>query len=156
MATQLEESGTFFLFPPHHRLFAVFDDPVAGARVTEELRARGDGDDVWTFFGEKGIRSLDAHVLHHGVPVGVVRFVQRLLTSDCEYCDGLGAALRAGAMVIAVRVGQERVDEVSQQLRQQGGHSLAYGQHLDFVPVQGAGHAVGFFSPVRHESPGEA
>lgn len=144
--SQLEESGTFFVLPPHHRLFAVFDDPVAGAEIAETLRAERAADDVWTFFGNKGIQSLDPGIGHHGVPVGIVRVVQRLLTNDCEYCDGLATALRHGAMVLAARVGSDEADALSERLAQYGGHTFAYGEHWNFVPLADAGHSIGFFA----------
>lgn len=137
-----EMGRTYFLLPPHHRLFAVVDDPAVGTEVAQELRTGGTTDDVWTFFGEEGIRSLEPGILHHGLPVAVVRTVQRLLTSDCEYCDGLCEALERGAMVLAVRVGKEDVDSMSERLRRAGAHSLAYGEHWNFLPVAGAGHTV--------------
>lgn len=148
---QVEESGTFFVLPPHHRLFAVFNDPAAGNEVVEELRAQGAADDVWTFYGHKGIESLDSRVGRHGVPVGIVRVVQRALTNDCEYCDGLSEALRHGAMVIAVRIGEDDVEALSERLGRRGAHSFAYGAHLNFVPVDYAGHVVGYFSTDEEE-----
>lgn len=143
-STQMQESGTFFVLPPHHRLFAVFDDPVAGSAVAAELRAEARAGDVWTFFGDKGIQSLDPHAGHHGVAVAVVRVVQRFFTNDCEYCEGLSSALRQGAMVLAAPVGEDRVEEVSKRLSQRGGHNFAYGEHWDFVPLGSAAHAIGF------------
>ena len=143
---QPEDSGTFFILPPHHRLFAVFDDPAVGNEVAAELRDEGVAEDVWTFFGDKGLQSLDPSVGHHGVPVAIVRVMQRLMTNDCEYCDALSTALRHGAMVLAARVGEDRVGELSERLSQRGGHSFAYGAHWNFVPLGGAGHAIGFFS----------
>lgn len=154
--SQLEESGTFFVLPPHHRLFAVFDDPVAGAEIAETLRAERAADDVWTFFGNKGIQSLDPGIGHHGVPVGIVRVVQRLLTNDCEYCDGLATALGRGAMVVAVRVERHEVEEVSARLHARGAHSLAYGEHWNFVPLRGEEHTVGFFGAEEPGAPGAA
>lgn len=143
MTAQPEESGTYFLFPPHHRLFAVVDDPVTGSELARELRAGGTVDDVWTFFGEQGMRSLEPGILHHGIPVAVVRVVQRFLTSDCEYCDGLHDALGRGAMVLAVRVEKEDLQRLSDRLRERGAHSFAYGEHWNFLPLPGAGHAIG-------------
>lgn len=148
-----EESGTFFLLPPHHRLFAVFDDPVAGEDMAEALRA-GNGDDVWTFYGRKGVQSLDTHLRHHGIPVAMIRTVQRLMTNDCEYCDGLSAALGQGAMVLAVRVESDHVGELSERLRQRGGHTFAYGEHWNFVPLRDAEQSVGVFTS-GDESPAE-
>lgn len=142
---QTEESGTFFVLPPQHRLFVVFDDPVVGDEVAEELRGEGVPDDVWTFFGKKGIQSLDPRVGHRGLLVGIVRVAQRLMTNDCEYCDGLSSALRRGAMVLAVRVGEEEVEDLSERLRDRGAHTLAYGEHWNFVPLGSAGHTIGFF-----------
>lgn len=155
MPTQPEESGTFFVLPPHHRLFVVFDDPVVGNEVVAALRVDRGIEDVWTFFGERGMKSLDPSVLHHGVPVAVVRVFQRLLTNDCEYCEGLELALRHGRMVLAVRVAEEEVSDLSEWLRQRGGHTFAYGEHWNFVPLQGAAHAVGFFTSDETETAGE-
>jgi hypothetical protein len=144
---QQESTGTFFVLPPHHRLFAVVDDPVVGNELAAELRAGKTADDVWTFVGDAGAKSLDPRVGAHGVPVAVVRVVQRLLTNDCEYCDGLSASLRHGAMVLAVRVEGGEVEGLSGLLRARGAHSFAYGDHWNFVPLSGAGHSVGFFTP---------
>jgi hypothetical protein len=138
-----ENTGTYFLLPPHHRLFAVIDDAAAGTEVARELRSEGATDDVWTFFGEEGIKSLEPEILHHGLPVAVVRVVQRLLTSDCEYCDGLCSALKRGAMVLAVRVPKDDVGTMTERLARRGAHSFAYGEHWNFLPVAGAGHTVG-------------
>lgn len=143
MSTQPQESGTYFLLPPHHRLFAILDDPVVGSRVAAELRSGRVAEDVWTFFGEKGIESLDPSARHHGIPVAIVRVLQHLMTEDCEYCDGLAMALRHGHMVLAVRVDAEEVHDVSERLRQSGAHSFAYGEHWNFVPLEGAAHAIG-------------
>lgn len=147
-----QESGTFFLLPPHHRLFAVFDDPVAGNEVAEALRAEGTTDDVWTFYGAKGIESLDSRIAHKSVHVGVVRVVQRVLTNDCEYCDALSGALRHGAMVLAARVGEREVADLSERLAERGAHSFAYGSHWNFVPLQEAGHTIGYFSTAEGAS----
>ena len=147
-----EPTGTTFVLPPHHRLFVVFDDPVVGDEVAAALRTEGDVNDVWTFFGDGGVQSVDPRVGSHGVPVGLVRVLQRLLTNDCEYCDGLTSALRHGAMVLAVRTERDRVDALSARLRARGGHSLAYGDHWNFVPLAGAEHAVGFFTSDEAEA----
>lgn len=152
---QPEQSGTYFVLPPHHRLFVVFDDPVVGSEVAAELRADGVADDVWTFFGEKGIEILEPSILHHGVAVAVVRVFQRLLTNDCEYCEGLSTALEHGRMVLAVRVPEEGVEKLSEWLRERGGHTFAYGEHWNFVPLHGAGHAIGYFSSEEPEAVGE-
>lgn len=144
---QQESTGTFFVLPPHHRLFAVVDDPVVGNELAAELRAGETTSDVWTFFGDAGVKSLDPRVGAHGVPVAIVRVVQRILTNDCEYCDGLSAALRHGAMVLAVRVEEGEVEGLSARLRARGAHSFAYGDHWNFVPLSGAEHSVGYFTP---------
>jgi hypothetical protein len=102
-----------------------------------------DDADVWIFYGEKGVRSVDPSVAHHGVPVAIVRIVQRMLTNDCEYCDGLSHALQAGAMVLAVKADEDAVEALSEVLKEHGGHSFAYGEHLNFVPLAGSGHAIG-------------
>jgi hypothetical protein len=144
-ATQITGSGTYFVLPPRHRLFAIFDDPAKGRRAIHELSEKGMADDadVWIFYGEKGVRSVDPSVAHHGVPVAIVRIVQRMLTNDCEYCDGLSHALQAGAMVLAVKADEDAVEALSEVLKEHGGHSFAYGEHLNFVPLAGSGHAIG-------------
>lgn len=141
-----EESGTFFVLPPHRRLFGVFDDPDTGSAVATELRDAGAPNDVWTFYGDRGVRSVDPHAGHHGMPVAVVRALQRFMTSDCEYCEGLAAALRNGDIVLAVRVDHVNADTLAARLSQRGAHSLAYGEHWNFVPVEGATHSIGYFS----------
>jgi hypothetical protein len=143
---QTEESGTFFVLPPQHRLFVVFDDPVVGSEVAAKLRDEGVPDDVWTFFGDMGIQSVDPRIGRHGVLVAIVRVAQRLMTNDCEYCDGLSNALGHGAMVLAVRAEEDQVEDLSERLRELGGHTFAYGEHWNFVPLGSAGRAIGFFS----------
>jgi hypothetical protein len=138
-------SGTYFVLPPNHRLFAIFDRPADGREAIHELSKKGmaDESDVWIFYGEKGVQSVDPGVTHHGVPVAVVRIFQRIWTNDCEYCDGLSHALQGGAMVLAVKAAKDAVPALSQVLQEHGGHSLAYGEHLNFVPLAGSGHAIG-------------
>lgn len=144
---QPEESGTFFVLPPHHRLFAVFDDPVVGNEVAAALRDKGVAEDVWTFFGDRGVQSIEPSLGHHGLPVAIVRVAQRLMTNDCEYCDGLANSLRQGAMVLATRVGEDGVEDLAELLAKRGGHSFAYGEHWNFVPLMGAAHTIGYFPP---------
>lgn len=141
-------TGTYFVLPPSHRLFAVFDDAGQGRLALDEIRKLDstESDDTWIFSGEEGLKAVDPGVGRHGVAVGIVRAMQHMLTSDCEYCEGLAEALRAGAVVVAVKVDEEAVEEVSQVLRQFGGHSLAYGAHWNFVPLPHATHTTGAMS----------
>lgn len=129
-------SGTYFVLPPSHRLFVVFDDAAEGQAALKEAAAAGytDADDAWIFAGEEGLAAIDPGVGRHGVAVGMVRIAQRLMTSDCEYCEGLARALRAGAIVMALKVDEGAVDSASDLLHRFGGHSLAYGAHWNFVP----------------------
>ena len=132
-------SNTYFVLPPRHRLFAIFDDPNAGREALQQLRTMGlaDEDDVWTFYGDQGLRSLDPSMRHHGLPLEIVRIVQRVLTNDCEYCEDLAESLRDGAMVVAVKADGNAQEDVGHVLRSHGGHSLAYGAHWNFVPPAG-------------------
>lgn len=147
----VKDARTAFLLAPRHRLFVVFDDPSAGAAVASALRGEGAQDDVWTFVGDNGLASLDPHVRHHGLGVGIVRVVQRVLTNDCEYCEGLSNALEEGAMVLAIRVDADKLDALTARLAARGGHTFAYGAHGNFVPVAHAAHAVGFFTEEHEE-----
>ena len=138
-------ANTFFIFPPSHRLFVVFDDSERSVGALHEASASGltESDDAWIFSGEEGLAAVDPGLKRHGVTVGIVRVFQRLMTSDCEYCEGLSRALRAGAIVMALKVDEAAVDEVSDILRRHGGHSMAYGAHWNFVPLPHATHATG-------------
>lgn len=138
--------GTFFLFPPRHRLFTVFDDAAAGLATAAELRDERGTDDVWTFVGDKGLECIDPRDSHHHLRVAVVRLAQRLLTGDCEYCDGLSSAMRAGAVVLAVRVDEDQAEDLADRLADKGGRDFAYGEHWNFVPLEHATHAVGYAS----------
>lgn len=137
-------AGTFFVLPPSHRLFVVFDDPEQGLSALHEAGVSGltDPDDAWIFSGEEGVTSVDPGLSRHGVAVGIVRVIQRLMTSDCEYCEGLARALRTGAVVLALKVDQDAVDDASEVLHRQGGHSMAYGAHWNFVPLAHATHTT--------------
>lgn len=137
-------SGTFLIFPPSHRLFVVFDDSENCLAALHEVSAAGltESDDAWIFSGEEGITFFDCGLGRHGVAVGIVRVFQRMATSDCEYCDGLTRALRAGAVVMALKVDEAVIDDVSEVLRRNGGHSMAYGAHWNFVPLPHATHAL--------------
>lgn len=141
-------AGTYFVLPPSHRLFAVFDDAEQGRAALDEIRTSGiaDSDDTWIFSGEEGLKAVDPGLGRHGVAVGIVRVMQHMLTSDCEYCEGLSQALRAGAMVVALKVEEKVVEEASGVLRRHGGHSLAYGAHWNFVPVPHATHTTSAMS----------
>lgn len=136
--------GTYFVFPPRHRLFVIFDDVERGRAALDEVEESGltDSEATWVFAGEEGARSIDPGLGRHGVAVGIVRFFQRMMTSDCEYCDGLSRALRAGAVVMALRVDEKAIDAASDVLRRHGGHSLAYGAHWNFVPLPHATHTT--------------
>lgn len=137
-------AGTFVLLPPSHRLFVVFSDAEQGTAALTEADASGltSSDDAWIFSGEEGLASLDPGLGRHGLAVGVVRVLQRMMTSDCEYCDGLAHALRAGAIVMALKADEKAVEELSAVLRRHGGHSLAYGAHWNFVPLPHASHTT--------------
>lgn len=130
--------GTFFVLPPRHRLFVVFDDPEQAASAIRELIESQDvdEDDVWTFYGERGLEAIGGH---HGLAVEIVRVFQRAMTNDCEYCDGLRSVLHRGGVVVAIKGKQS----LAPFLQERGGHSLAYGAHWNFVPVAGAGESIG-------------
>jgi len=129
--------GTFFVLPPGHRLFVVFDDPGQGFAALKEADTSGltDAEDAWMFSGEEGLKSIDPGLSRHGIVVGIVRILQRMMTSDCQYCEGLSRSLRAGATVMALKVDEQAVEAVSDVLRRYGGHSSAYGAHWNFVPL---------------------
>lgn len=66
----------------------------------------------------------------------VVRIVQQAMTSDFGYLQFLDDAVRAGQLVVAVRVRDEPgADRVAKLLRARSAHSLTYGAHWDFVSV---------------------
>jgi hypothetical protein len=137
-------TGTVMIFPPSHRLFVVFDDSTEGLAALDEADAAGftDSDDAWIFSGEKGLAYFDSGLSRHGIAVDIVRVFQRMTTSDCEYCDGVSKALRSGAVVMALKVDDEAIDDVSELLRRHGGHSMAHGAHWNFVPLPHATHAI--------------
>ncbi len=138
-------TGTYFVLPPRHRLFVVFDDPTHGREAVQQLCANGNlnEDNVWTFYGEEGVQSVDPSVRHHGLPIAIVRIFQRVLTNDCEYCEGLAQALRGGAMVLAIKTEEDAAEELSRAMQSYGGHSFAYGEHWNFVPLGGSGQTIG-------------
>lgn len=141
-------TGTFFVLPPAHRLFVVFDDAEQGLAALNEVSTSGlsEPDDAWIFSGEEGVTSVDPGLRRHGVAVGIVRVLQRLMTSDCEYCEGLSRALRAGPIVMALKVDEKAVEDVSEVLRRHGGHSMAYGAHWNFVPLPHETHTTTAFT----------
>jgi hypothetical protein len=127
-----------FVGAPHHRLFAIFDDDVDAEEAVEALRFEGfaDGRDLWVFCGEEGARRLDVTGESHGVWARGIRIVQKVMSNDFGYLQTLDEALRNGSTVVAVWVPNEKTaDEVGRLLRSFAGHSIAYGTHLDFVPV---------------------
>lgn len=142
---RLGRPGTYFVLPPRHRMFVVFDSPDQATKAMRRLAKLHmiSEDDVWRFFGDEGMRRLDPSARHHGLGVEVVRVFQRAMTADCEYCEGLRDALRAGAMVVAIKIEEEEIDDAMDVVRAYGGHDVAYGAHWNFVPISGAGQAIG-------------
>lgn len=138
-------TGTYFILPPSHRLFVVFDDSERSWEALREANASGltASDEAWIFSGAEALTSIDPGLSRHGVAVAIVRVMQRLMTSDCEYCEGLSRALRAGAIVVALKVDERAVEAVGEILHRHGGHSMAYGAHWNFVPLPHATHATG-------------
>jgi hypothetical protein len=99
--------------------------------------------DIWTFFGESGAQKIEPEVFHHGFPTAVVRILQQAYTNDREYARSMAKALRSGAMVLAVKEERAGVAMLYEVLRDLGGHSFAYGDHLTFMPLESSGSAVG-------------
>lgn len=129
-----------FIWPPRHRLFVVFDtfEDAAGAAQRLRLSGRFTGpDDIWLLEGEEGLRTLDPTGSVHGARGRMVRFVEMTMApNDLEYLRLLGQEVRHGHVVLAVRVPDGRsADETGRALLADGGHSMGYGAHLDFVPV---------------------
>ncbi|HXX91173.1 MAG TPA: hypothetical protein VEI83_13225 [Acidimicrobiales bacterium] len=130
-----------FVGPPHHRLFAIFDDEAAAEEALAALRFEGvvDGKEAWVFCGEEGAERLGAVDRRHGIRARGFGLLQRVMSSDRNYLRGLGAALREGHVVLGAWVPDEkRADEVARMFRLHGGHSMAYCTHWDFVPVTAA------------------
>lgn len=129
-----------FVLPPRHRLFAVFDDRAAAEAAAAALRSAGHAgeDDVWVLSGEEGIATVDASGAVHGAWGRVVRLAEELLAEhDVDYLEVLEEELRAGHVVVVVRVGDEvEADILARDLRARAGHTFAYGAHWDFVPVE--------------------
>lgn len=138
-------SETYVVLPASHRLFAVFDSPEQATEALQEVEASGleGNQDAWVFSGQEGLEALDPRVGAHGVAVGIVRVIQRMLTSDCEYCDGLERAIASGGAVVAVKVPEESTEEMGDILQRHGAHSLAYGAHWNFVPLPHASQTPG-------------
>jgi hypothetical protein len=127
-----------FVGAPHHRLFAIFDDPVAAEEAVEALHFEGFADerDLWVFCGEEGARRLDVSGQSHGIWTRGFRTLQKVMSSDFGYLRTLDEALRGGGTVVAVWASDLKVaEEVARLLQLHAGHSIAYGAHLDFVPV---------------------
>lgn len=123
---------------PAHRVFAVFDDPQAGMAAVSDLRstlAMTAEDDVWVFFGDEGSRRLDVEGSGHGLRGAVIRTVQKVMSNDLDYLKVLDDAVRAGHLVVAVRVEGDAIDRAAAVLRAHSGRSMARVSHLDFVPV---------------------
>lgn len=144
MAVQLSEirnipsSFDRLVAAPAHRVFAVFDDPQAGMAAMSDLRselALTAEDDVWVFFGDEGSRRLDIDGSGHGLHGAVVRTIQKVMSNDLEYLKVLDEAVRAGYLVMAVRVGDDDIDRAATVLRAHSGRSLARVSHLDYVPI---------------------
>ena len=87
--------------------------------------------------GAEGIATIDASGAVHGAWGRVVRMAEEVLAEhDVEYLEVLEEELRAGHVVVVVRVADEtEADEVARDLRDRSGHTFAYGAHWDFVPV---------------------
>jgi hypothetical protein len=123
---------------PHHRIFALFDDPAAGRRAVAEVIATGlaGDDDIWEFSGEDGSRRLDPGGTGHGLHGRLVRFVQWLMTDDYEYIQALDRVVGRGGLVLAVRVGGDpEVAAVGAILRRHGGRGMKYCRHWDYTPL---------------------
>jgi hypothetical protein len=135
--------GPEFVLAPH-RLFVVFDDAMHAIDAIRALATEGStSGDVWVYAGDHGAEQLDPHVTRHGLGVALVRIVQRVFTNDCEYCELLATNLHEGHVVIAVELHHDAVALVMPLLEYHGGHSFAYGEHWNFVPIDGIPHAVG-------------
>lgn len=126
-----------FVLPPRHRLFAIFDDPAEGLKVIDELRHGGFAgtEDIWCYCGEDGLERLGLGTTARSVRMRAVRLAQRTFSSDVEYLEVLGEALREGALVVAVWVSDDAADGLAAQMREGHAHSFAYCAHWDFVPV---------------------
>jgi len=72
------------------------------------------------FSGEDGLKSIDPGLSGHGIAIGIARILQRMMTSDCDYCEGLARSLRSGALVMALKVDEQAVEDVSDVLRRTG------------------------------------
>jgi hypothetical protein len=127
--------GPSFILPPRDRLFCVFDrreDGVAAIRDLLHLDSVSI-DDVWVFEGERGAGRLDPTLVRHGVRTLLGRVVQRLLTGDADYGDGLVKDLRRGGIVLAIHTTRHDVSTILPTLEQHGAHSTAFGTHWNYV-----------------------
>jgi hypothetical protein len=123
---------------PHHRLFAIFDEPFLAEEAVEALRFESyvDHEQVWVFVGAEGIERLDRMGQTHRLWARGLRVLRRVMSSDLTYLRNLRAALQEGKVVVAVRVPNEKTaDDVGRLLHSLSGHSFAYFTHWDFVPV---------------------
>lgn len=55
--------------------------------------------------------------------------------------------MRAGAIVMALKVDERAIEDVSEVLRRHGGISMAYGAHWNFVARHGDGESRRFTEP---------
>ena len=129
--------GRAFVLPPRLRLFCILDEPWRLSSVLKAILEEPDIEvrDVWIFSGEEDVPRVDPRVFAHGPGIAFVRAIQRILTSDCEYCLMLVKALRAGSVVLALSVARQDVDELVEELEAQHLHSIVYGQHWNFTAV---------------------
>jgi hypothetical protein len=129
--------GHAFVVAPHHRLFCVMADHVAAADLLLATVGSGDIDvkDVWVFVGDGDASRIDPAIWSHGPLVAVVRMAQRVLTSDCEYCQLLSSKLHAGGVVLAFGVGKDAAPELARIADEHGARSVVYGEHWNFMPV---------------------
>jgi len=121
-----------------HHVFAVFDDPRDGEEAVEALRFDGLADDegIGVLCGAEGAERLDLTGRPHGLRATLLRMLQFAMGSDVTYLRTLDVALHHGQMVLGVRVKDaSAAREVGWLLRMQGGRSIAYNSHWDFIPI---------------------
>jgi hypothetical protein len=129
-------SGPEFVVAPRHRFFAVFDEPDRAVLAVRQLVEKDiTKAEIWVYVGEQGARTIEPAFTGHGPGVAVVRLAQRVLTNDCEYCEQLSKALHEHAMVVAVEIEPDALQDAREVLAEGGGHSFAYGEHWNFIAV---------------------